>query len=53
MPEPSHNPCPMCGHSDDQEQEYYIQDKLQRAIDNLKFLNLYLIGNDISEKCAY
>ena len=40
MPEPSHNPCPMCGHSDDQEQEYYIQDKLQRAIDNLKFLNL-------------
>ena len=40
MPEPSHTPCPMCGHSDDQDQEYYIQDQLRRAIDNLKFLNL-------------
>lgn len=38
--EPSHNPCPMCGKSDDLEQEYYTQDKMQRAIDNLKFLNL-------------
>ena len=40
MPEPSHPPCPMCGHSHELDQEYFIQDKLQRAIDNLKFLNL-------------
>ena len=40
MPEPSHNPCPMCGKSDELEQEYYIQEKLQEAINNLKFLNL-------------
>ena len=35
-----YNPCPMCGKSDEDEQEYYIQDRAQRAIDNLKFLNL-------------
>jgi len=40
MPEPSHTPCPMCGKSDESLEEYYIQDRAQRAIDNLKFLNL-------------
>lgn len=40
MPEPSHLPCPMCGKSEEQEEEYYIQSQMQRAIDNLKFLNL-------------
>lgn len=40
MPEPSHLPCPMCGESKDQDEEYYIQSQIQRAIDNLKFLNL-------------
>lgn len=40
MQEPSHLPCPLCGKSDHQKDEYDYQDKLQRAIDNLKYLNL-------------
>ena len=57
MPEPSHYPCPMCGHSDDQDQEFYIQDRMQRAIDNLKFLNLgFTLGfnmNELESKVFY
>ena len=31
MPEPSHTPCPMCGHSHELDQEYFIQDKRKVA----------------------
>lgn len=40
MPEPSHEPCPMCGESDKKTEEYFIQEKAERAIWNLKFLHL-------------
>ena len=39
MPEPSHEPCPMCGESDKKTNEYYIQQKAEQAILNLKHFN--------------
>ncbi|QDP55060.1 MAG: hypothetical protein Tp1111SUR768151_29 [Prokaryotic dsDNA virus sp.] len=50
MPEPSHEPCPMCGESDKKTEEYFIQEKAERAIWNLKFLHLgFTICNNMTE----
>ena len=40
MPEPSHEPCPMCGHSYEEEQMVDVNELADQAINNLKFLNL-------------
>ena len=40
MPEPSHTPCPMCGHSYEEEQIVDVHELADQAINNLKFLNL-------------
>jgi hypothetical protein len=40
MPEPSHEPCPMCGHSDEEQQIADVNELADQAINNLKFLNL-------------
>ena len=39
MPEPSHLPCPMCGKPEKTKEEH-IQEEVDQAINNLKFLNL-------------
>lgn len=38
--EPSHEPCPMCGHSYEEEQMVDVNKLADQAINNLKFLNL-------------
>jgi len=40
MSEPSHEPCPMCGHSYEEEQMVDVNELADQAINNLKFLNL-------------
>ena len=40
MPEPSHEPCPMCGHSYEEEQMVDVNELADQAMNNLKFLNL-------------
>ena len=40
MIEPSHEPCPMCGHFEQEERITEIQELAEKAINNLKFLNL-------------
>ena len=40
MSEPSHEPCPMCGHSYEEEQIVDVNELADQAINNLKFLNL-------------
>jgi DNA-directed RNA polymerase specialized sigma24 family protein len=37
---PSHEPCPMCGHSYEEEQIIDVNELAEQAISNLKFLNL-------------
>jgi|TARA_R100000152_G_C6712285_1_gene139698 DNA-directed RNA polymerase specialized sigma24 family protein len=39
MSEPSHLPCPMCGKPEKTKEEH-IQEEVDQAINNLKFLNL-------------
>tara|TARA_R100000544_G_C2190017_1_gene41183 strand:- start:103 stop:432 length:330 start_codon:yes stop_codon:yes gene_type:complete len=41
--EPSHEPCPMCGHTEEEERIVDIQELAEKAIDNLKFMNLGII----------
>tara|TARA_R110002020_G_scaffold446454_1_gene658734 strand:+ start:151 stop:450 length:300 start_codon:yes stop_codon:yes gene_type:complete len=38
--ESSHEPCPMCGHFEQEERFEEIQELAEQAINNLKFLNL-------------
>jgi len=38
--EPSHEPCPMCGHSYEEERITDVNALADQAINNLKFLNL-------------
>ncbi len=38
--QPSHNPCPMCGTSDEDERIADVNELANQAINNLKFLNL-------------
>tara|TARA_R110002124_G_C8754449_1_gene498567 strand:+ start:391 stop:690 length:300 start_codon:yes stop_codon:yes gene_type:complete len=38
--EPSYNPCPMCGASDEDERITDVNELADQAINNLKFLNL-------------
>jgi len=38
--EPSHEPCPMCGKSDEEERIADVNELADQAINNLKFLNL-------------
>ena len=50
MPEPSHTPCPMCGHSYEEERITDVNALADQAMNNLKFLNLgfslsYLMTN--------
>ena len=40
MSEPSHEPCPMCGISDEDERISDVNELADQAINNLKFLNL-------------
>ena len=40
MIEPSHEPCPMCGHTEEEERIAEIQELAEKAVNNLKFLNL-------------
>lgn len=40
MNEPSHEPCPMCGHSEEEQRITDVQELADIAINNLKFLNL-------------
>ena len=40
MSEPSHEPCPMCGHSYEEERIADVKHLADQAINNLKFLNL-------------
>jgi len=40
MSEPSHEPCPMCGHSYEEEQMVGVNELADQAMNNLKFLNL-------------
>ena len=45
MPEPSHEPCPMCGVSDENERITDVNELADQAINNLKFLNLgFMLG---------
>lgn len=43
MPEPSHEPCPMCGASYQNERITDVNELADEAINNLKFLNLGFI----------
>tara|TARA_R110000765_G_C18504086_1_gene555847 strand:- start:52 stop:351 length:300 start_codon:yes stop_codon:yes gene_type:complete len=38
--EPSHEPCPMCGASDEEERITDVNELADQAVNNLKFLNL-------------
>ena len=40
MIEPSHEPCPMCGHTEEEERIAEVQELAEKAVDNLKFMNL-------------
>tara|TARA_R110000744_G_scaffold118615_2_gene221485 strand:+ start:3711 stop:4013 length:303 start_codon:yes stop_codon:yes gene_type:complete len=45
MTEPSHEPCPMCGVSDENERITDVNELADQAINNLKFLNLgFMLG---------
>ena len=45
MPEPSHLPCPMCGHTEEEERISDVNALADQAINNLKFLNLgFMLG---------
>ena len=50
MPEPSHNPCPMCGASDEEERIADVNELADQAINNLKFLNLgFTLGHFMTD----
>ena len=55
--EPSHNPCPMCGASDEEERIADVNELADQAINNLKFLNLgFSLGyymTDLERKVYY
>ena len=57
IPEPSHQPCPMCGKSDDKIDYNEIENLNDQAISNLKFLNLGFILSyhmtDLERKVYY
>ena len=40
MNEPSHEPCPMCGHFEQEKRITDVNELADKAINNLKFLNL-------------
>ena len=40
MNELSHEPCPMCGNTEEEERITEVQELAEKAINNLKFLNL-------------
>ena len=40
IPEPSHEPCPMCGKSEENERINDVNELADQAMNNLKFLNL-------------
>jgi hypothetical protein len=49
MQEPSHLPCPMCG-KPEKTREEKIQEEVDQAINNLKFMNLgYILAFHMSE----
>ena len=48
--EPSHNPCPMCGESDEEERIADVNQLADEAINNLKFLNLgFMLGHFMTD----
>ena len=55
--EPSHEPCPMCGHSYEEERITDVNVLADQAINNLKFLNLgFSLGyymTDLERKVYY